>query len=465
MMAVLCFILLFCLQLFTGAGLLQLCRSRLKGAQFLSLSIVSGMGLQAMVPFVLQLLFIPLTASTVAIGLLVVSVLFNLPLSKRMAYLYGELKSFRPRVKLYEWPFLLAVAFLFLLGAWRCFYLPPTPRDLTSGAEVIAEYAVREKSLVNSVFTVDLHTTNNQFKPPFIASLQLIYKQAGFPFGQVWLSVMVLAWTAFLYSSLRHRLHGLLAGMLMVAFMAIPELYGYSIMALYDYPNAVYFFFSVAMLIRYFQKEEEGAFALSALLMALATYARSETLVLAFFLSMAASVNLVRNKTAVKGHFIHALVFLLPSLLVYFISVTIYIKNYLPVRYSVENLVNPHLFDPSVFFNRFAAMNSRLVFSYSGINYFGYFIFLFLGIALVDALSKREWNREGLNYLYAVAVIYFGLPVLGHLLPLMDIEHSTKRGLFKIFPLMLLYMANSKVLRDLSGYIGGWEKGEDFMKS
>jgi hypothetical protein len=39
----------------------------------------------------------------------------------------------------------------------------------------------------------------------------------------------------------------------------------------------------------------------------------------------------------------------------------------------------------------------------------------------------------------------------------MDIDNSTKRGLFKIFPLMLLYMANNKMLTTLSARITAWE--------
>jgi hypothetical protein len=44
---------------------------------------------------------------------------------------------------------------------------------------------------------------------------------------------------------------------------------------------------------------------------------------------------------------------------------------------------------------------------------------------------------------------------------LYDLDNSTKRGLFKIFPLMLLFMANSNVLISLSKRIYKWERGSD----
>jgi hypothetical protein len=39
----------------------------------------------------------------------------------------------------------------------------------------------------------------------------------------------------------------------------------------------------------------------------------------------------------------------------------------------------------------------------------------------------------------------------------MDIDHTTKRGFFKMFPLMLLYMTSSTSLLWLSEKIKNWE--------
>jgi hypothetical protein len=52
--------------------------------------------------------------------------------------------------------------------------------------------------------------------------------------------------------------------------------------------------------------------------------------------------------------------------------------------------------------------------------------------------------------------VYLGLPFLGYLLPLLDLSNSTKRGLFKLFPLMLLYMGSCGLLTDLSRRIDKW---------
>jgi hypothetical protein len=102
-------------------------------------------------------------------------------------------------------------------------------------------------------------------------------------------------------------------------------------------------------------------------------------------------------------------------------------------------------------------MTGNLLFAGNAINYYGYFTFLFVIVLTVNAFFNKPWNRASLNWLFAVLVIFLGLPLIGYLFPLYDLDNSTKRGLFKIFPLMLLFMANSRVLISVSDRISRWE--------
>lgn len=82
--------------------------------------------------------------------------------------------------------------------------------------------------------------------------------------------------------------------------------------------------------------------------------------------------------------------------------------------------------------------------------------FVFIAVLLFDISLKERMKMETRNWLYAVLVVYAGLPVLGYLLPLLDLDNSTKRGLFKIFPLLLLYMANSRLLIGITEKLKDW---------
>jgi hypothetical protein len=134
-----CIILLLTIvQSVTGLGLAVLFNIQLKPGLFLPLCLLLGVAVFSVVPFAMQLLHIPLSLLNIALALLVVCAALNINLKKRAAYLRAVLRGQRFKVHIYEIPFLLVIGAFVLISVWRCFYLPPTPRDLTSGAEVIA---------------------------------------------------------------------------------------------------------------------------------------------------------------------------------------------------------------------------------------------------------------------------------------------------------------------------------------
>jgi len=461
MIGALIILLLAALQCSAGFGVLSLCNVRLKPGMHLSLSMLLGVAVFSFVPFLMQLLYLPLTHVTVSASLVVACVLLNIKFAKSKEILRELKQQVRFKIALYEIPFLLILGVIMAASIWRCFYFPPTPRDLTSGAEAIAEYALREKTLINSVFTVNTESTNNVFKPPYVICLQLIYKMAGFPFGQLWLSMVFISFTVFLYHALSLKLHKILAGFLLLCFMAIPEMFAYTFMVLFDYSNAVFFFLSIYFLVDYCSSPKTGCLVLAGLLMGVATYTRSETLVLAFLVAPVVLLNSIKQRQGLIKFFASPIIFLLPTVLLYVLCGPVYLDHYLPVKYDVAGLVTPHLLDFKPLLTRFKDMNTQLMFSQTGINYYGYFIFLFIVLMVAEVAVVRWVTREAANWLYAVLVIYVGLAILGYLLPLMDLDNSTKRGLFKIFPLMLLYMANNGLLVKLSGWLARVTKSDE----
>jgi uncharacterized membrane protein len=124
----------------------------------------------------------------------------------------------------------------------------------------------------------------------------------------------------------------------------------------------------------------------------------------------------------------------------------------------VGGQINKNLSDVSIFFNRFRDMNMKLMFSYPGIGSFGYYFHIFAVIFLADLLFVRQYNHEARIALYGFALIYFGLPFLGYLLPPFDLFNTTKRGLFKAIPLAFWYMCNSGILLKLSALVYKWEE-------
>ena len=198
----------------------------------------------------------------------------------------------------------------------------------------------------------------------------------------------------------------------------------------------------------------------SSLLMAVATYVRSETLLLAGFLCLAIFGYSMRKHSGIYKALLLSAGFMVPCTLTYLLSVTIYLNYYVPVPYPVADLVNPDLANLVPLFRRFSDMNSLLIFSESGLSYYGYFIYLFILLAVTDLLYAKWLTATARNWLFAILVIYLGVPFLGYVLPLMDLFNTTKRALFKLFPLLLLYLANTRLLMEISGKIDAWEMAQ-----
>jgi hypothetical protein len=456
-MSILSFLLLAMLQLLSGFGILCLFRLYLKPSLFIPLAGLLGIATCSFVPFLLQLFYIPLTALNIFTALVLVCIAVNLKIREGIKNFKPFLLQSKFRIELYEIAILGVIALIVFVSVWRCFYFPPTPRDLTSGAEVIAEYTVKEKTMINSVFTVNLESTNNPFKSPFVTSLQVIYKYAGFPFGQVWLSSIFICFIIFLYHALRQNVHRLIAGFLLIIFLAIPEMYAYTFMVLFDYSNTVFFFLSLYFVFEFFRSGQNNFLALAGLLMGIATYVRSETLVFAFMMALLVWWYHIKRWDGLTRIIISNAFFLVPSVIFYLVSVTIYLNYYLPVKYNVGGLINKDLLNLKPLWTRFIDINSSLFFSENGVDYYGYFVFIFLIFLIVEIVFSDCWRAEPKTWLYGILVIYFGYPLLGYLLPLLDVDNSTKRGMFKIFPLMLLHMGNSALLRKASAGIMKWE--------
>ncbi len=440
-----------------GFGVVTLFNIKLVPRLLVPLCFLMGIAVFSLVPLCMQLLFVPFTFLNTALALLLACVLANVKLKAGINNTKTVFGGWRFKLRLYDLPFLLVITVIVLISVWRCYYLPPTPRDITSGTEVMAEYAVKEKTMINSIFTVDLQRNNNHYKSSFVTGLQIIFKLAGLPFGQVWLSVIFISFIVFLYHAVCATLHRIFAGLLIIAFLAVPEMYGYTFMVLFDYSNAVFFFLSFYFLAMYFEDRQTKHLVFAAVLMGVATYIRSETLLLALLTTPALVLSTIKSGKNLAAGVKGILLFLLPSGFIYLFFMNVFINHYMPAQYHVGTLVRQHLYDVRPLLMIFWQVNSQRIFSNDGVGLYGWFIFLFCALFLAELMFVRKFTLGARNFLFGVLVIYLGLPIIGFILPIFDVENTTKRGLFKIFPLMLLYIANNSLLTGISRRLTAWE--------
>ena len=329
----------------TGRGVIELFKVKLPLLVLISLSFILGVGIASFFPFIMGLLHLPISKEVLTIFILSATVLAFIPLLKyfkgsNMKLSFGEVKW----PKIYELPFLVVFCALLSLSVWRCFYYAPNARDMLSGPEPIAEFAVKEKTLINSIYTVDLSTTNNHLKPLYVTSLQIIYKIFVQPFGQLWLSVLVLSFITLIISLLKQKLHPVIVGFLMVYFFGMPEVFGYTYLMLFDYSNMIFFFCGFYFLAQYLTDlEKKNNFLLSILFFSIASYVRSETPIL-----IAMSMPLVlfyffKDKVSTVKIAVRSALYLIFPFLVYYLAIGVFDRYYIPEHYNVATEINKNI--------------------------------------------------------------------------------------------------------------------------
>jgi len=166
------------------------------------------------------------------------------------------------------------------------------------------------------------------------------------------------------------------------------------------------------------------------------------------------SAGVVLKKMALTGLF-----FLLPSLVGYYLPVQLYINHYLPVHYDIGALVNNNLSDWHPLLQRYGDIVSKLLFGSFAIHLWGYLFYITSALFVAELVFVRRFSREACFWLYAIVVVYLALGVMGFALPMFNLTETTKRAIFKIVPLLLFYLANNELVLRLSRWISGWEAG------
>lgn len=443
-------ILLTCSQILMGYGAVAMHASRLNKLQVLSISLITGMGIMSLVPAILQLSYIPLTVVNIFSSIAALTIVFSLMAFKRLKQVdFREL--IKCKIHLYDWPWLILIGVMVFIAVCNSVLFPPTPRDILSGPEPIAHFALTEHTFINSVYDQDMPMNNGPFKSLYIPSLQLIYKLIGFTMGKIWMVTLGISFLVFLYSTIRENyIHPVLAGAGMALFVFTPELYAYTYLVLYDYSNMLFLFLSLYFLKDYVIEGVSKPMMLSAIFMALATYIRPETLILVVIIAIyTLLVTIVKKRYAIK-HLLPVIVFGTASALVYFFTSYLYLNYYLPVHYDIETVMNNNPADLSPLVDRLKEITFTLVYSQWGLLRYGYIFAIATSLFILDLAIYRRLSQEAAFWAMLFLLVYLGIAVIGYLLPLADLMNTTKRALFKLVPIALMYIANSNSVRQLS---------------
>lgn len=424
--------------------------------QKIALSILLGFFISTLSVFALELLHIKLTVSSIllAFALTAVAINFNIPrLARRLRFSFI---SCTYEIRVYELVFLLAIGYLLFFSVWRSYAIPVTPYDAIVGIDLVAKQAVKEGHIVSSVFSrPDLkHSLSTQpYYAPFTMLMQVIYRSAGLPFGQLWLGILTTAFFAFAYSKLCERIQPVLAGFFLLTLITVPELYAYTFLLQTDFSNAVFFSIGMIFLLEFLDLDKPGYLCLGTLFMAAGCWSRTETIILTIPVGV-----LLAIRSGAKPS-VRTLKYGAAFLTACACSVALWNVLFFKFYFPVVPKVNEQIHWAGIYSVEKSGGILRDMSTYFfSTDYWGHFIYIFLALWAINLLVTRHW--KAVWPLAWIVLFYFCFFIMLHHFKLMNIEYTFRRAIMKFLLLMCLMIGRLDFLqRGTVSDTGGGDKG------
>lgn len=445
-------ILILLVQHLLGRGALRLICPIPSPTQRFALSFLLGLPLSTVVVLLLDVTGVRITLATFLGGTALLALLLHFRDLRQMSLPRLCMPPLKLRITPYTLLLLTIIAFPILVSIWRCYYLPITHRDALVGMDLVAKYAVEQGAFRSSVFSdphLQGHLSNQPFYAPATALLQTIFRLSGLPFGKLWLSILNLSFLLFLSSKLRETLHPLLVGLLLVALVSVHEIYHLTFEVLTDFINAVLFSLSILFFHEFLLSTNTRKLLLSSLFMALACWSRSETIV---FAALGALLLLRSSMSgAWRSRLLAISLFLVGPVAAFVIWNLLYVPLGLggqPAHLELRPLISVSVFFRSL--SEIAQLSLQA-------NRYGHLLYLFaLSLPLNFFLFR---DRKQWDLLLWIVILYIGFSLLVWQVPAANIQFTVKRGLIKLFPMLVYGLAQMSLYKSLSRRIGDWESG------
>ncbi|MBU3679046.1 MAG: hypothetical protein FGM32_05505 [Candidatus Kapabacteria bacterium] len=437
-----------------GLGAVGAIGYRLERKTLLPLSLLLGMFLHSLSLFGAQLAGIPLSLQTMLVSGTVTMLLPLVRFSTVRATLAGLFDVPRIRPTLYDVVIAGFVGYVGYMVVWASWYWPVTPFDAMAGIDLVARYAAKDGMIANQVFTdpsVRGMLSNQPFYAPFAMLMQVMMKLIGYPYTQIWVSIVAISFWWFVWSALRRVVHPLLAGVLLVLFVLTPEMLGYSYILQTDFANAAFFSIGCFILLRAIDEVSLPGMAVAALAFAGACWSRTETPLLVVLVVGMCLPRILREFGAVKG-LAGSLGIVAASSTAFALWNIVFFNWYLPQRPSTAEQLRG--FD----LGRFAeVVGSSWTSVISSTELWGWAVWLFLGVLIVDAIINRRIAQPML--IGMIIATFLGLFLVGTIFSAAIVEQTLRRGMFKVIPLMIVAIAGSGLVSSASSTLYSWEAG------
>lgn len=425
-----------------------------RGGMVLSLSFLAGLPASSLLVIAVDRFPIALSSGSVLAAFAAAAIVANLGRRDRSRIGLLSLDPRRISWRAHALVFCVVIVLFCAVSLWQCLYLPVIPRDATVGMDLVAKYAAEEGRIRSSVFTgaaLEGRLSNQPYYAPFVMLMQLTYRLAGVPFGKLWLSILFLSFLLFLHARLRERLHPIPAGLLLLCFVTVPLMFSYSYLVATDLANAVFFGLGAIFLHDHLRGGRDRPLLMSGLFMGFACWSRSETILFVLPGALAVLWHARRSGAAAKAA--RAAAYLALPLFLFGLWHLVY------CRFVLEGAPGTAVFSPAAAGRSLGGTAAEVAGLLGAHSLYGT-AFLFLGAVVLLNLAWLR-DREGAWLLAWVPLLLVGFIALVQVVPAASVENTVKRGLFKLFPILVVYAGESRLYRSISDRLAAWESGDE----
>lgn len=460
MKTVLLSVIVLLLEWVAGFGVLASLRARLPRMQMLPAALLAGMFLHTVSLFGADVIGVPLTVGSMVSTIVVVAVLGHVAWTRVVDGYRSLVKDPIGHLRMSDVVTGSLLAYVLFVPVWASWYFPVTPFDAMAGIDLVARTAVEEGTVNNSVFTdpaLQGRLSNQPFYAPFAMLMQVVTRLIGFPFGQIWLGPMALAFIWFMWGSLRRvATSRTLANVLVLLFVMIPELHGYLYLLQTDMINAVMLTVGIVVLVEALRRCDRTMIPVAALFLAGACWSRTETIILVAF-GVLATIPLMRRTLGTKETIRAVVILLVPGAVAIAAWQVLYVGTILPQHPdTASELVMPT-------FQRVNVVVKDLVGDVlKDITLWGWTFILLLVVVVLQLPAQltrhvSSPDRQAWSYVVWGTAIIVGLVVVGSLFTSAIVEQTLRRGIFKLLPIVYLVMASMPVVQYVGNRLEAWE--------
>ncbi|HIX26445.1 MAG TPA: glycosyltransferase family 39 protein [Candidatus Barnesiella excrementigallinarum] len=446
-------IILTCL---TGILLTGIVGTRFSWAERIGLSFPLGMTLQTIVMALLDLMHIPLTATSV---LAAEAIVFALLLFIVIRYRGIDSLRFTPAM-LDDWKQanLVWILLLFLIGYCeymnfsKCIFFPPSDRDSLAAFDTLGFVAAHDHTYMRmSLFEADYNPSIHQAGgsiaySPFVQMSYAYVYLLGAETSKAIPALMYLFFVVAFYAILRRNTGKTVAALATLFMMMTPEMLGFSSLSGTNVMQAIFVGLGIAYTASWFRNRHDHDLYAGALLLGANMWCRNEGIVFIGAACVVLLIDCIRRKSYRKGLYFTG-VALIPAVIWF-----IYMK--IGGLYT-EGMAITHLFwdgeKAGNIVNGFWTLFNNTL--YYGWTFVVFAIFLLGNIWFT--IKKRD--NLALLGMIVLSVVFYGL-VIYHVDYVWDsiqnvLAYSAKRFFFCYAPLCWYYAATTQIARKGSDYI------------